>query len=99
MTSALDKSKVMVRRSDDPQFEYPGTKNHLVDGIPHWGIRNRLFFDPVKDGAYLRIVDYAPNYVEPPHSHTASEIIYIMDGELQLGKKTYRSGDAFYIEK
>lgn len=44
-------------------------------------------------------VDLEPAAEIRPHAHTAPEIIYVVDGELDLGRQTLRSGDAMYIEE
>jgi quercetin dioxygenase-like cupin family protein len=38
-----------------------------------------------------------PHTVAPPHSHTEDEIIYILDGEMVMGTKTYKKGTSVFV--
>ena len=42
---------------------------------------------------------YEPHHFEPPHSHAEDEVIYLLDGFLDLGKTRLDTGDAIYVPK
>lgn len=63
-----------------------------------WAIRTKPYFEPAEVGMMLRVVEYAPQYVVEPHSHAASEMIYILDGEISIGEDRFGPGDAIHIE-
>lgn len=60
-------------------------------------------------GVSLSRIDYAPGGLNPPHTHPrATEIVFVLDGELQVGfvttsnkliSKTIKKGDIFVFPK
>ncbi|MBI2867885.1 MAG: cupin domain-containing protein [Chloroflexi bacterium] len=88
--------KVVTRRGNEVQWEV--NREMEVGGKKTWGIKNKLYIDPKKDGALVRLVAAAAGFVERAHSHTASEVIYVLEGEVQVGDALYTAGDALFIE-
>jgi quercetin dioxygenase-like cupin family protein len=85
-----------IRRGEEVAWEE--NKHGLINGKQQWQIRNKFYFDPKKTPALLRLVEYAPGYTEKAHSHTAAEVIYVVDGELRVPGATFKSGDALLID-
>ena len=63
-----------------------------------WKVRTKPYFEPAEIGMMLRVVEYAPACVVEAHSHAASEVIYILDGQVSIGESHYGPGDAIHIE-
>ncbi len=40
-----------------------------------------------------------PGTVAQPHSHDEHEIMYVLEGELQFGQRTYGPGSVIFVEK
>ena len=88
---------IHARRGDNISWE----ENRTSDGdgqTPGWGVRTKPYFEPAEAGMMLRVVEYAPDWVVEAHSHAASEIIYILDGEVSVGEGRFGPGDAIRIE-
>ncbi len=67
-------------------------------GPAQWAVRTKPYFEPAEIGMMLRVVEYAPDYVVEAHSHAASEMIYILNGEVSIGDSHFGPGDAIHIE-
>ncbi|HKD69513.1 MAG TPA: cupin domain-containing protein [Candidatus Binataceae bacterium] len=85
------------RRGDKVSWE---ENRSAADGEEpaRWRVRTKPYFEPAEIGMMLRVVEYAPRWVVEPHSHAASEVIYILDGEVSIGKDRFVTGDAVHIE-
>lgn len=42
-------------------------------------------------------IRYTPNAVQPPHAHVEAEIMYVLEGELTFGNRTYGPGTAVHV--
>jgi quercetin dioxygenase-like cupin family protein len=95
-------SKLIVRHSEDlppSRASDRMTEEQLArhgDGEARSLRRN---FFPV-DGEALQLFEIAlePDADVAPHAHTASEIIFVTQGELRLGSQVAGPGSAIYIE-
>jgi quercetin dioxygenase-like cupin family protein len=85
---------IHTRRGDSVSWE----ENRTGGGTQGWGVRTKPYFEPAEVGMMLRVVEYAPEHIVEPHSHAATEIIYILDGEVSIGENRFGSGDAIHIE-
>ena len=88
--------RVLARRGEE--ISWQEGREVEINGKKQWGLRTRRYFAPTVDPVYFNRVNYAAGYTEPPHSHTVDEIIYIMEGELQVGDTRYIAGDTLWIE-
>ena len=86
---------VIARRGS--QVEWQSSRQAVVEGKPQSVLRSKLYLNPAKDPAMLRLVEYSPGYSEPRHRHTAAEIVYIIAGEVDIDGVAYREGDALWI--
>jgi quercetin dioxygenase-like cupin family protein len=87
---------IHARRGDDISWEENRTEGGGRE--TRWGVRTKPYFDPAAVGMMLRVVEYAPQWLVEAHSHAASEVIYILDGEVSIGADSYGPGDAIHIE-
>ena len=88
---------IQARRGDNISWE----ENRTSDGdgqAARWGVRTKPYFEPAEVGMMLRVVEYAPGWVVEAHSHAASEIVYVLDGEVSVGEDRFGPGDAIHIE-
>ena len=88
---------IHARRGETISWEENRTSEGGAQAL-RWGVRTKPYFDPAEVGMMLRVVEYAPDWVVEPHSHAASEIIYILEGEVRVGQESYGPGDAIHIE-
>src|ERR1700686_319951 len=63
-----------------------------------WAVRPQPYFEPAEIGMMVRVVEYAPDYLVEAHSHSASEVIYILNGQVSIGENRFGPGDAIHIE-
>jgi quercetin dioxygenase-like cupin family protein len=47
----------------------------------------------------IQLVEFEAGHSEPAHSHPESEVIYVLEGEIQLGATTLGRGAGVFIEK
>ncbi len=87
---------IQARRGENIGWEENRTS--AEHGPQQWGVRTKPYFDPAEIGMMLRVVEYAPQWVVEAHSHAASEVIYILDGEVSIGEDRFGPGDAIHIE-
>src|SRR5262249_7177030 len=62
------------------------------------GIVTRYFPDGAET-LELNRYSFPPGTEIRPHAHTASEIIYVTEGEIHLGAKVCRAGSAVFIDE
>jgi quercetin dioxygenase-like cupin family protein len=48
------------------------------------------------DGWSMLSVRHPPNDFTRPHSHNVPQIVYIVEGEISQGARTFRAGEGFY---
>ena len=48
------------------------------------------------DGPHARVIRMEPGMVVPPHRHPCCEIMYVLDGELEMSGETYGAGMCYY---
>jgi quercetin dioxygenase-like cupin family protein len=56
-----------------------------------------LFREPGEQGMSLTLVWLKSGFVQPRHSHDGDCLYYVIGGSLQLGARTLRKGDGFFI--
>ena len=88
---------IHARRGDNISWEENRTSEGDGQAV-RWGVRTKPYFEPAEVGMMLRVVEYAPDWVVEAHSHGASEIIYILGGEVSVGEDRFGPGDAIHIE-
>ena len=87
--------EVIARRGAD--VAWVGSRQVEVDGKSRSVLRSKIYLNPAKDPAMLRLVEYSPGYLEPRHRHTADEIVYILSGTVDIDGTRYEAGDALWI--
>jgi quercetin dioxygenase-like cupin family protein len=88
---------IHARRGDQVSWEENRTAETGSEGL-RWGVRTKPYFEPAEIGMMLRVVEYAPQWVVEAHSHAASEVVYVLDGEVSVGDSRFGPGDAIHIE-
>ncbi len=88
---------IHARRGDNISWEENRSSTRGSEPA-RWGFRTKPYFEPADVGMMLRVVEYAPGWVVEAHSHAASEIIYILGGEVSVGEDRFGPGDAIHIE-
>jgi hypothetical protein len=97
------KPKISHRRADDLKRivgKDALSEDRLADYSPEEirGVMARYF--PV-NGEPLELTEFTfpPDVEIRPHAHTASEIMYILKGEVRLGARACRAGTAVFIDE
>ncbi len=88
--------KVIAKRNAD--VGWVSNRHKEQSGVKNLIMRSKLYFNPAIEPAMLRYVEYLPGCVEPKHSHTIDEVVYIVAGEMDIGGTLYAAGDALWIE-
>ncbi len=47
----------------------------------------------------IQFVEYDAGHREKPHSHSESEVLWVLNGEVSIGGQTLRAGAGAFIEK
>lgn len=47
----------------------------------------------------IQFVEYDAGHHEKPHSHSESEVLWVLNGEVTIGSQTLRAGSGAFIEK
>jgi quercetin dioxygenase-like cupin family protein len=68
----------------------------MEEGDPR--VRSKLLSSGTDGIPYVLIAEYEPGHQEPRHSHAASELLYILDGEAKIGDTTLRPGMVVFVE-
>ncbi len=50
-------------------------------------------------GPWVFVQSLEANLVAPVHSHTQDEVIYVLEGDMKVGKKVLGTGSVLYVEK
>src|SRR5260370_488367 len=87
---------IHVRHGQNVSWEENRTTGSA--GPEQWAVRTKPYFEPAEVGMMLRVVEYAPDFVVEAHSHAASEMIYILGGQVSIGENRFGPGDAIHIE-
>ena len=49
------------------------------------------------EGLSLVVIDFAPGFMLPRHSHSSDCLYYVIEGELVMGRQTLGAGDGFFL--
>ena len=80
--------------------EAPFRKGDVIseEGVPGRKAGNQIIGDETQ-GQHALIVCLEPSRAVPAHSHSADEVIYILEGELKVGQRVCSVGTVLFIEK
>lgn len=86
----------LIMHIDDAPFR----KGDVIsgEGMPGRKAGNQVIGDE-ETGQHALVVCLEPDRVVPLHSHGADEVIYILEGELSVGKRVCNPGTVLFIEK
>ena len=88
--------RLIARRSSEVPWQ--ANRATKVDGKDQTLLRSKLYLNPARDPAMLRLVEYMPGYTEPRHRHMAAEIVYVVSGSVDIDGTLYEAGDALWID-
>ena len=63
------------------------------------GQTRRLMKSAERGGTSIMIRYWGPGTDLPVHSHPFNEMFYVLDGEVEMGDKTYPAGSCIFIPK
>lgn len=87
--------RIYVKREQEVPWADSNAR-HITNGRS--AVRNKIMGDE-ETGPWVRVVDYAPGYEFEPHSHDQDEVIYVLQGDAEVGGENYGPGTVIYIEK
>lgn len=64
---------------------YPGYSEQLIGDL--------------RDGPWIFVMKLAPGFIGPPHAHDTDEIIYVLEGQLNMNNQPCGKGTVIFIEK
>ncbi len=90
---------IAVRIAEDFPWQTPADSwpGKVAAGQPQ--VKFRTLCEGSANLPDLRLVQYEPGHFEAAHSHDVTEVLYILQGELDFGGETVRAGSAIVIEK
>ena len=89
--------RVIAKRGAELEW-FHNRHREEADGTRTLTMRSKFYFNPAREPAMLRYVEYLPGCTEPRHSHTEDEVVFITAGEMDIEGTIYRAGDALWIE-
>ncbi len=80
----------IIQASDVPWSKWRG---------PEWPSRRTKVVGDKEKGAYVTFAERKAGDLGKAHSHTADEVMYILEGDMMVGDQHIRQGGVFYAEK
>ncbi|MCU1376003.1 MAG: hypothetical protein JWO68_3289 [Actinomycetia bacterium] len=96
-------AKLRFFRSRDVPIE-PGVVRLVHDGDrERWGEhgyeKRKLVHADARQSLDLVWFEFAPGAVVPRHRHDTDEIVYVLSGEVRVGRQRYGAGDGFSMPR
>ncbi len=82
---------------NEQEVPWSTPRTHTSGGIR--GSSRNKFIGDEKLGPWVSVAGLEPGYTVSPHSHTADEVIIILEGSMRVGDKECNAGSILYVEK
>ena len=87
--------RALIMHVDEAPWNRGGPNKIGVEPL----VRGNQFFGDMEMGPWVMINSLHPGFESKPHSHAQDEVIYIIQGELSMGRQKCGPGTLIFMEK